>query len=58
MSRIAFYVFLLALVLIGVAYYAGVKTDATAATNGANQLLQTVTGRGANNQFAAYPTGG
>lgn len=57
MARIITYIFVLSLVLIVVAYYAGVKTDEQAFVSGATTILQTVTGRGANNQFANYPGG-
>lgn len=57
LGRAITYIFVLSLVLILLAYYAGVQTDAQAFTNAFGSLLQTTTGRGANNQFASYPTG-
>lgn len=55
MARIFTYIFILSLVLILVAYYAGVKTDEQAFASGVRSILQTTTGRGPNNQFAGYP---
>lgn len=49
------YIFLLSLVLIGVVYYVGVKTDANAFSAAANQLMLTATGRRADGTFAPYP---
>lgn len=57
MNQITGYLFILALVLIGVAYYAGLSTDATAVGNQVNQLLKTGTGRNSAGNFAAYPGG-
>lgn len=57
MGKLILYIFILSLVLIGVAYYAGVQTDASSFSQALNSGLQTVTGRNSNNQFAAYPGG-
>lgn len=57
MGKIITYIFILSLVLVLVAYYAGVKTDATAFSGAINSLLNTATGRNAQGNFAAYPTG-
>lgn len=57
MNQITGYLFILALVLIGVAYYAGLSTDATAVGGQVNSLLKTSTGRNAQGAFAAYPGG-
>lgn len=57
MSQITGYLFVLALVLIGVAYYAGLTTDANAVGGQVNTLLKTSTGRNAAGQFGAYPGG-
>jgi hypothetical protein len=50
------YIFILLLVLILLAYYAGLTTDANAVFKGLNSFAQTITGRNSQNQFAAYPT--
>lgn len=55
MREIPFYIFVLLLALIGLAYYVGLKTDATAVGGIVNQWGQTFSGRNSNNQFAAYP---
>lgn len=57
MGKLVLYIFILSLVLIGVAYYAGVQTDAGALSGAFNSGIQTLTGRNSNNQFAAYPSG-
>jgi len=57
MAKAETYIFILAALLIGAAYYIGLSTDARTASAGLNSLLQTVTGRDANNQFANYPKG-
>lgn len=57
MGKLIFYIFILSLVLIGVAYYAGVQTDATAFSGAFNSGIQTLTGRNGQGNFAAYPTG-
>lgn len=57
MGKLVFYIFVLSLVLILVAYYAGVQTDAGAFSSAINSGIQTVTGRTNNGQFAAYPSG-
>lgn len=55
MERTERYLFILALILIGVAYFAGSKQLLQTAFGGVNQLDLTATGRTANGQFAAYP---
>jgi hypothetical protein len=57
MGKLILYIFLLSLALIAFAYYAGVQTDASALSGAFNSGIQTLTGRNANNQFAAYPSG-
>lgn len=57
MGKLILYIFLLSLALIAVAYYAGLQTDASALSSAFNSGIQTLTGRGSNNQFAAYPSG-
>ncbi len=49
------YMFILALVLIGVAYYVGSTDLLKTVLSGANQLGLTYTGRTSNGTFAAYP---
>lgn len=51
------YLFILALVLVAVAYYAGVKTDAVALGGVINSVLNTSTGRNSTGQFQPYPGG-
>lgn len=57
MNKVIGYFFLLALFLIGVAYFAGFVADTKAVGSAVNTLLQTATGRNAAGNFAAYPTG-
>lgn len=49
------YLFVLAFVLILVAYFAGTKQILGTIFAGANQLDLTATGRNAQGQFAGYP---
>jgi hypothetical protein len=58
MEKAMFYIFVLSLVLVGLAYYVGLSTDAATFFAGARNLVSTATGRNAAGQFAAYPTGG
>lgn len=58
MQKTEWYIFVLSLLLIAAAYYAGLTTDAKAVTAGAVALGQTITGRDASNKFAAYPANG
>jgi hypothetical protein len=51
------YLFILALVLIVVAYFAGANQLLGTAFGGLNSLGLTYTGRTSSGQFAAYPTG-
>jgi len=55
MREIPFYLFVLMLVLIALAYYTGLKSDSQAIFAGINQIGQTFTGRNSQNQFAGYP---
>lgn len=55
MREIPFYLFVLMLVLIALAYYTGLKTDAGAVQGVLVSVGQTFTGRNSNNQFAGYP---
>jgi hypothetical protein len=52
------YLFILGLVLILVAYWAGSQKVLQTVFTGANQLDLTATGRTASGTFAGYPTGG
>lgn len=54
-SGTEFYIFLLAALLIGVVYYAGVKTDAAAFSALFNSGFNTVTGRNAQGNFTGVP---
>ncbi len=58
MDKLITYLFLLSLVLVAVAYYVGLKSDAATIGAQANAILQTATGRNAAGTFASYPTGG
>lgn len=58
MGKVVFYIFVLAALLIAVAYYAGLTTDANAVGGNANTLLKTVTGRTQSGAFGAYPAKG
>jgi hypothetical protein len=51
------YLFILSLVLVVVAFYAGASTDATAFGKVFNGILNTATGRNSSGQFASYPGG-
>ena len=55
LERTVLYLFILSLVLILVAYWAGSKALFETLFAGANQLGNTYTGRNAQGQFAAYP---
>ncbi len=57
MDKALTYIFILSLVLIGVAYYVGLSTDAQAFIAGLNTLGLTFSGRNQQGQFAGYPTG-
>lgn len=57
-DKTLWYLFILSLVLIGVAYYTGLKSDVGAFSSAINNLGLTFTGRNSQGQFAAYPTGG
>jgi hypothetical protein len=52
------YLFILALILILVAYWAGTNQVLSALFAGTNTLDLTATGRNAQGTFAAYPTNG
>jgi len=49
------YIFILSLVLIAVAYYAGTQRVLEAIGKQVNTLILTSTGRNAQGNFAAYP---
>lgn len=57
MDTILRYAFILALVLIAVAYFAGLTSDVNVVGSNANTLIKTLTGRNAQGQFAGYPGG-
>jgi hypothetical protein len=52
-----FYIFILSLVLLVAAYFAGVSTDVQSFSAAFKSLLLTATGRNAQGNFAAYPGG-
>lgn len=55
MEKTIQYLFILALVLIVVAYFAGTKQILSTGGSVLNQLGQTYTGRDSSGAFAAYP---
>lgn len=57
-DKTLWYLFILSLVLIGVAYYTGLKSDAGAFASAINKLGLTFTGRNSQGTFSAYPSGG
>ena len=57
-NKAIFYLFVLAALFIGAAYYVGSTGLLKTLFSGVNTLDQTVTGRNAQNQLASYPTGG
>lgn len=52
------YLFIMGIILIIAAYYAGSKQILSTLLSGANQLDLTATGRNSSGQFAAYPKAG
>jgi hypothetical protein len=58
MGKSEWYGFLLLALLIGVAYFVGLATDINAFTAGLVKVAYAFSGRNAQGQFAAYPTGG
>jgi hypothetical protein len=57
LSQAARWLFILALFLIAVAYFAGFTADTKAVVAGVNSLGLTFTGRNAAGNFANYPNG-
>jgi hypothetical protein len=57
-DKVFWYLFLLALALVFLAYYVGAGSDITSLGSVANKLGLTFTGRNAQGQFAAYPAQG
>ena len=51
------WIFAISLILVLVAYWAGTRGVLNAFFTGFNSLLLTTTGRNAQGQFAAYPSG-
>lgn len=52
------YIFVLSLILIIVAYFAGTQKVLSTLGSTTNSLIQTATGRNSSGDFAAYPSGG
>lgn len=52
------YIFALSVILILVAYYAGTQRVISTGAGALVSLINTATGRNAQGQFAAYPSGG
>jgi len=52
------YIFVLSLILIVVAYFAGTQKVLTTLGSTTNSLIQTATGRNSQGDFASYPSGG
>ena len=57
MNANGFYIFVLMLALILVAYYVGASTDFAAFAKGSQQLIYALTGRDSSGKFANYPSG-
>lgn len=55
-NQILWYLFVLSLVLVIVAYYVGFQTDVTTLSGAISNLFQLATGRNAQGVFAAYPS--
>lgn len=55
MDKALFYIFVLSLVLIGLAYYVGLTSDVPSIANGLRSLIYSVTGRNSSGNFAGYP---
>ena len=56
LNRTVSYLFILSLILILVAYYAGSNALLGTFFSGVNTIGQTYTGRDSSGKFAAYPT--
>lgn len=54
-DRVVWYLFILGLALLALAYYVGLKSDASAISAALNSLILNITGRTKNGQFAGYP---
>ena len=54
-DRALFYIFVLSLVLVGLAYFTGLQTDARALKDAFTSIIYAVTGRTSNGSFAGYP---
>lgn len=54
-DKALFYIFVLSLVLIFVAYYLGTQAVGQTLFGGLNNLILTSTGRNSQGQFASYP---
>jgi hypothetical protein len=57
LNRTVSYLFILSLILIVVAYWAGSNAVLSTIFSGVNTIGNTYTGRDSNGKFAAYPTG-
>jgi type III secretory pathway component EscU len=55
LDKAMYYIFVLSLILVVVAYYAGSTKVLTALGTQVGSLIMTSTGRTASGQFAAYP---
>ena len=55
MKKALWYIFILSLVLIALAYYVGVQTDAPALAAAIQKIVYAVTGRNSSGSFAGYP---
>lgn len=56
-DKALFYIFVLSVLLIVVAYYAGATQVGGTLFNGFNNLILTSTGRDSQGNFASYPSG-
>lgn len=55
MEKALWYVFILSLVLVALAYYTGLKSDAASLGAAFQSLIYAVTGRNNQGTFAGYP---
>ena len=55
MDKALMYIFVLSLVLIGLAYYVGLTSDVPTIAAALQSLIYSVTGRDNNGKFAGYP---
>ena len=57
MEKALWYIFILSLVLVALAYYVGLKSDSKALGTAFTNLIYALTGRSSGGKFAGYPGG-